>query len=148
MELTGRRDLPFDRAPVWRGLNDPALLRQAIAGCESMEPVGEGRYALALVAALGPMQARFRGRLAVEDVVAAQSYTLRFEGEGGAAGFARGDARVRLDESDRGTALEYAVKAHVGGRIAQVGSRLVDAAALKLADDFFAAFEQVLKALR
>ena len=109
MELTGRRDLPLDRA-VWRGLNDPALLRQAIAGCESMEPVGEG--------------------------------------EGGAAGFARGDARVRLGESGRGTALEYAVKAHVGGRIAQVGSRLVDAAALELADDFFAAFERELSASR
>lgn len=146
MELTGRRALPFDRATVWRGLNDPELLRQSIAGCETLEATGEGRYAVALVTTLGPVRARFRGNLALDDVVPAERYTLRFEGEGGAAGFARGDARVRLDEAEGRTTLEYAVKAYVGGRIAQVGSRLVDSAALKLADDFFAAFERALAA--
>lgn len=140
MELAGRRHLPIGRAAAWRALNDPAILRDSIPGCEAIERVGDNEYSLVLLANLGPVRAKFRGRLAVEDIVATESYTLRFEGEGAAAGFARGTARVRL-EDDNGTRMEYAVESVVGGRLAQVGNRLVDSAARKFAEEFFAAFE-------
>lgn len=144
MELTGHRLLATDRASVWRALNDPEILRQAIPGCESIEAAGDSRYQVAVVASLGPVRARFKGSLALDDVVEPVSYTLRFEGQGGAAGFAKGSAQVTLNEIGRETHLDYAVKAQIGGRIAQVGNRLVDSAALKLADDFFAAFERLV----
>ena len=96
MELTGRRVLPFDRATVWHGLNDPEILRQSISGCESMEAAGDGRFNVAMLAALGPVRAKFRCKLALEDVVALERYTLRFECEGGPAVFAKGEASVRL----------------------------------------------------
>jgi uncharacterized protein len=95
-----------------------------------------------VAAAIGPVRAKFRGRLLLEDVEAPLRYTLRFEGDGGAAGHARGTARVTLDEDAGATVLRYTVDSRVGGRIAQIGNRLIDSAALKLADDFFAAFEQ------
>lgn len=140
MELTGQRHLPIDRAAAWRALNDPEVLQACIPGCESMERTADNRYALTIAVALGPVRAKFRGRLEVDEIAAPESYTLRFEGEGGAAGFAKGTARVRLAEED-GTRLEYAVKSQVGGRIAQVGNRLIDSAAHSLAENFFAAFE-------
>lgn len=144
MELTGQRRLAVDRATAWRALNDPEILRQAIPGCESIEATGPGEYAVAVVASLGPVRAKFKGTLHLEDVVEPQSYTLRFEGQGGAAGFAKGTAQVTLNEVERSTHLDYAVNARIGGRIAQVGNRLVDSAALRLADDFFAAFERLV----
>ena len=144
MELTGQRRLSIDRAAAWSALNDPAILKAAIPGCESIEKVGENEYAVIVATALGPVRARFRGKLHLEDVVAPERYTLRFEGEGGAAGFAKGGAKVTLAESGGGTLLGYTASAQVGGRIAQVGNRLIDAAALKLADDFFAAFERAV----
>jgi carbon monoxide dehydrogenase subunit G len=142
MELKGQRRLSIDRSAAWSALNDPAILKASIPGCESIEMTGENAYAVVVAAALGPVRARFRGKLLVEDVVAPERYTLRFEGEGGAAGFAKGSAQVALAVSDGGTLLAYTASAQVGGRIAQVGNRLIDAAALKLADDFFAAFER------
>jgi carbon monoxide dehydrogenase subunit G len=145
MELTGQRRLPVDRAAAWSALNDPEVLRAAIPGCESIERTGENQYALHVAAALGPVRAKFRGRLNVEDIVAPESYTLRFEGEGGTAGFAKGTAKVRLSDDAGATRLDYAVQSQVGGRLAQVGNRLIDSAARKLADDFFAAFEQRLQ---
>jgi carbon monoxide dehydrogenase subunit G len=144
MELTGERRLATSRATAWAALNDPEILKASIPGCESIEKVGENEYALAVLAALGPVRAKFGGKLFLEDVVAPESYTLRFEGQGGAAGFAKGTSRMSLAEDNGATLLRYAVNAQVGGRIAQVGSRLIDSAALKLADDFFAAFEQKL----
>jgi uncharacterized protein len=142
LELTGRRRLPIDRGAAWRALNDPAILRACIPGCESIEKTGENEYAVALVAALGPVRAKFRGKLRLEDVVVPDSYVLRFEGEGGAAGFAKGSAKVVLSDQDAATLLEYSVKSQVGGKIAQVGNRLMDSAARKLADDFFKCFEE------
>ncbi len=142
MELIGRRRLPIDRGAAWRALNDPAILRACIPGCESIEKTGENEYAVVLVAALGPVRATFRGKLRLEDVVMPDSYVLRFEGEGGAAGFARGSAKVVLSDEDAATRLEYSVKSQVGGKIAQVGNRLMDSAARKLADDFFKCFEE------
>ena len=150
MDLAGRRHLPIGRDAAWQALNDPAILREAIPGCEEIERVGENEYSVVLFASLGPVRAQFRGRLAVEDIVAPESYTLRFEGEGAAAGFARGVARVRLEDDDTnipsgsgplGTRMEYEVRSQVGGKLAQVGNRLIDSAARKLAEEFFAAFE-------
>lgn len=144
MELNGRRALPVVRATAWRALNDPQVLCRAIPGCESLERVAENEYAALLAAAIGPVRARFRGKLRLEDVVEPSSYTLRFEGDGGAAGFAKGVAKVNLTDDAAGTMLEYAVSSQVGGKLAQVGNRLVDSVARKLADDFFAALEREL----
>ena len=141
MELKGERQLPVDRDTAWRALNDPEVLRACIPGCESVEKTGDGGYSVGVAVALGPVRARFKGTLRLEDVVAPASYTLRFEGQGGAAGFAKGSAQVSLDaDGAAATILRYTVAAQVGGRLAQVGNRLIDSAALKLADDFFAAF--------
>ncbi|HUI99535.1 MAG TPA: carbon monoxide dehydrogenase subunit G [Usitatibacter sp.] len=144
MELKGERRLPVDRAAAWAALNDPERLKAAIPGCESMERTGENEYRVEVVAALGPVRAKFRGKLRVEDAVVPERYTLRFEGEGGAAGFAKGSANVSLADDGGATRVSYVVSSQVGGRIAQVGNRLIDSAALKLADDFFAAFERQL----
>jgi uncharacterized protein len=146
MELKGERRLPVDRDTAWRALNDPERLRSAIPGCSAMERTGENDYRLEITASLGPVRAKFRGRLSVEEMVPPERYALRFEGEGGAAGFAKGSARVALADEGRSTLVTYTAAAQVGGRLAQVGSRLVDSAALKLADDFFAAFERQLAA--
>ena len=142
MELEGSRVLPLDREHAWRALNDPALIQAAIPGCESMEKVGENEYRVTIAAALGPMKTRFRGRLHVEDIHEPKSYTLRFEGEGATAGFVKGTAEVRLSGADGETVLDYVARAQVGGRLAQIGDRLVRSSALKLTDDFFAAFEK------
>ena len=146
MQLAGERILPVDRGRAWDALTDPELLRAAIPGCESFERTSGDEYRLVMAAALGPVKARFHGRLALEDVVVAESYSMRFEGEGAAAGFARGAARVRLLDAEAGTRLEYDAQAQVGGRIAQVGSRLVDPAARKFVEQFFDAFCNLLKA--
>lgn len=144
MELTGQRQLPVDRATAWKALNDPAALKASIPGCESIEKTGDNEFSVVVATVLGPVRARFRGKLRLEDVVPPESYTLKFEGEGGAAGFAKGQSKVHLTAEDGTTLLNYDAKAQVGGRIAQVGNRLVDSAARKLADDFFTAFEKVV----
>jgi carbon monoxide dehydrogenase subunit G len=144
MELKGERRLPVDRAAAWSALNDPERLKAAIPGCEAMERTGENEYRVEIVAALGPVRSKFRGKLRVEDIVAPERYTLRFEGEGGAAGFAKGSSQVSLAEDGSATRISYSVAAQVGGRIAQIGNRLIDSAALKLADEFFANFERQL----
>ena len=142
MELKGERRLTVDRATAWKALNDPEVLRACIPGCESVEKTGDNEYTAVVVAALGPVRAKFSGKLRLEDVVAPVSYTIRFEGQGGAAGFGKGSSQVTLEEDGAATVLRYAVNAQVGGKLAQVGNRLIDSAALKLADDFFAAFER------
>lgn len=129
--------LPVPQQVAWEALNDTELLRQCIPGCESIEPDGDNAYGVALTAAVGPVKARFKGRMALEDLQAPDSYTIRFDGQGGAAGFGKGTARVTLAPDGDGTLLSYVVDAQVGGKIAQVGSRLVDAAARKMADAFF-----------
>jgi hypothetical protein len=141
MELTGQRHLAIDRDHAWRALNDPEVLKACIPGCESIEKAADNEYRVVLAVSLGPVRAKFRGKLFLEDVVAPERYTLRFEGEGGAAGFAKGTSKVALTAEGESTVLDYSVHAQIAGRIAQLGSRLVDSAAKKLADDFFAAFE-------
>src|SRR5690242_13350430 len=145
MELSNTRIVPAPPAAVWGALNDPAVLKACIPGCESFERTGDNAYALVMSARIGPVAARFNGKMTMSDIDAPNGYTLRFEGQGGAAGFARGEARVTLaPEGEQHTALTYAAKAQVGGKLAQIGSRLVDGAATKLADDFFARFTERL----
>ncbi|HTJ94916.1 MAG TPA: carbon monoxide dehydrogenase subunit G [Pararobbsia sp.] len=138
--------LPVSQQQAWDALNDPDVLRQCIPGCESIERAGDNEYALAMVAAIGPVKARFQGKLQIEDHVPPRSYKLAFNGQGGAAGFGKGTAEVTLTPLEAGnTQLDYAVHAQVGGKIAQIGSRLIDSAARKLAGEFFSAFDALLR---
>jgi len=141
MDLTGTRTIEAPRDAVWAALNDPAVLKDCVPGCESLERVADGEWRAVVAAKVGPVSARFTGKMTLADLDPPKGYTLKFEGQGGAAGFAGGEARVALAEGSPGqTALSYAAKAQVGGKLAQIGSRLVDGAAAKMADEFFARF--------
>ncbi|HEY7786951.1 MAG TPA: carbon monoxide dehydrogenase subunit G [Casimicrobiaceae bacterium] len=141
MELSNTRIVPAPPSTVWSALNDPAVLKACLPGCESLERTGENAYDVVMAARVGPVSARFNGRMTMTDVDPPNAYTLQFDGQGGAAGFARGEARVTLaPDGEQHTALKYQAKAQVGGKLAQIGSRLVDGAAAKLTDDFFARF--------
>jgi carbon monoxide dehydrogenase subunit G len=140
MEMKGSRVVPTDVDTTWRALNDPEVLRACIPGCESIDRVSDTEYRVAMTARVGPVSAKFNGRLLLADIVAPRSYTLKFEGQGGAAGFANGMAKVELSPVDGNTRIDYAVSAQVGGKLAQIGSRLIDGAAAKVADDFFSRF--------
>src|SRR3954467_5572491 len=135
MEMKGEQLVPAPQRAVWDALNDPAMLKACVPGCESIEPTGENEYQVLMVARVGPVSAKFKGKLALSDIRPPDSYSISFEGQGGPAGFAKGSARVRLAGAARATRLSYAVKANIGGKLAQIGSRLVDAAAKKVADD-------------
>jgi carbon monoxide dehydrogenase subunit G len=142
MELSSTRIVAAPVETVWAALNDPEMLKGCVPGCDAIEADGENAYRISMAAKVGPVSAKFAGRMLLSDVDPPRSYTLAFEGQGGAAGFAKGEAKVALapEANGTGTALSYAVKAQVGGKIAQLGSRLVDGAAQKLADDFFGRF--------
>ena len=145
MELSNTRIVPAPPAAVWDALNDPAVLQACIPGCESFARTGDNAYALVMSARIGPVAARFNGKMTMSDIDAPNGYTLNFEGQGGAAGFARGEARVSLArEGEQHTALTYVAKAQVGGKLAQVGSRLIDGVAQKLTEEFFTQFVAVL----
>jgi len=144
MEITGEQLIPVPQAEVWRGLNDPEVLKACIAGCESIERVSDTEYRVVMVAAVGPVKAKFNGKLVLSDLNPPNSYSLSFEGSGGAAGFGKGGAQVSLKPEGNGTRLSYTAKASVGGKLAQVGSRLIDGVARKMADDFFTAFNEKL----
>jgi uncharacterized protein len=147
MEMKGEQLIQASQQATWDALNDPEVLKACVPGCESIEPTGMNEYQVLMVARVGPVSAKFKGKLALSDVVPPQSYAISFEGQGGAAGFAKGGARVSLQaESPQSTRLAYDVKANVGGKLAQIGSRLVDAAAKKVADDFFRNFNDKLSA--
>ncbi|MDE2370732.1 MAG: carbon monoxide dehydrogenase subunit G [Burkholderiales bacterium] len=146
MELQGERTIPASPARTWAALNDPEILKGCITGCESLERVGDDKLLALLAVKVGPVSARFKGHLQITDVVAPTSYTIQFDGQGGAAGFGKGSAQVALSDAAGGqTLLKYSAKAQVGGKLAQIGSRLVDAAASKIAEDFFQAFETRLR---
>jgi carbon monoxide dehydrogenase subunit G len=142
MEMSGEQLVPAPQKVVWDALNDPAMLKASVPGCESIEKSGENEYQVLMVARVGPVSAKFKGKLALSDVKPPDSYSISFEGQGGPAGFAKGGAHVRLSPEGEKTKLHYDVKASVGGKLAQIGSRLVDAAAKKVADDFFRNFNQ------
>jgi hypothetical protein len=144
VEQTGEYRIAATRERVWAALNDPAVLASCIEGCQSMERVGEDRFDAAVKAKVGPVSALFNAELELQDVQPPSAYTLSAQVKGGAAGFARGSARVELEDAGAETVLRYKVNANVGGKLAQVGSRLIDAAARKMADDFFGAFGAAL----
>jgi len=144
MELTSSRTVPASVEKTWAALNDAETLKACIPGCESIERVSDTEFKVAMTARVGPVSAKFSGRIVLSDIVAPTSYKMSFEGQGGAAGFARGEAKVVLTPDGSGTRIEYTVNAQVGGKLAQIGSRLVDGAAAKVADDFFACFVERL----
>ncbi len=142
MQLTNQQILPVTQAQAWEALNDIALLQTAIPGCESITPTGENQYEALILAAIGPVRAKFKGKLQLENLQPPTSYTLRFEGQGGAAGHGKGHAEIRLESTGANeTMLHYTAHASVGGKMAQIGSRLVDMAAQKMATEFFASFK-------
>ena len=140
MEMTGEQLIPLPQAATWKALNDPAVLKDCIPGCESIESVGDNEYEVVLTAKVGPVSAKFKGRMKVSDADPPRAYTLSFEGQGGVAGFAKGGAKVSLADKDGGTLLSYDVEAQIGGKLAQLGQRLINSAAKKTADDFFIKF--------
>jgi len=145
--MSGEERIPATQADAWAALNDPAMLKACVPGCESIERTAENEYQVLMVARIGPVSAKFNGKLSLSDLNPPDSYAIAFEGQGGAAGFGKGSAQVQLAPDGEGTRLSYQVKANVGGKLAQIGSRLVDAAARKLAQDFFAAFNEKVAAL-
>jgi len=146
MEMTGEQLVPASQQATWAALNDPEVLKACVPGCESITPTGENQYEVIMVARVGPVSAKFKGKLALSDIKPPTSYSINFEGQGGPAGFAKGGAKVNLSSENNQTRLAYAVQANVGGKLAQIGSRLVDAAAKKVADDFFRTFNERLSA--
>ena len=144
MEITGEYRIGASRDRVWKALNDPEMLEKCIPGCESMEKISDTEFAAKVMAAIGPVKARFDTTLSLENLKPPESYTLVGESKAGAAGFGRGSADVRLDAADGGTLRSYSADFKVGGKLAQVGSRLVLGATRKTADDFFGKFSREL----
>lgn len=144
MELTSSCTVPASIEKTWAALNDPEALKACIPGCESIERISDTEFTVAMTARVGPVSAKFNGRIVLSEIVPPTSYKIGFEGQGGAAGFARGGAKVALTPDGSGTRIEYNVNAQVGGKLAQIGSRLVDGAAAKVADDFFICFVERL----
>jgi hypothetical protein len=146
MEISGTQSIPAPRAAVWDALNDPAVLKTCLPGCESVERVSPEEFKVLVAAAIGPLRAKFNGVLRITEAQAPVSCVMVFEGQGGAVGFGQGSATVELREAGEGTELGYTARAQVGGKLAQVGSRLIDSVAKKMSDDFFKAFVKNFKA--
>lgn len=142
MEMTGEQLIPLPQETTWRALNDTEILKTCIPGCESIDKQSDNEYLLTMTAKVGPVSARFKGKMTLSEIDPPHAYTLLFEGQGGVAGFAKGQASVRLVPEGDGTKLGYAVKAMVGGKLAQVGARLIDGVAKKLSEQFFSAFNE------
>lgn len=140
MDMNGEQRIPVGQQAVWEALNDLEVLKACIPGCESIEKVSDTEHHVTLTAAVGPVKAKFKGKMHLGDLNPPHSYRIGFEGQGGVAGFAKGEAQVALKPDGADTLMNYTVHAQVGGKLAQVGSRLIDAAAKKLADEFFSAF--------
>jgi carbon monoxide dehydrogenase subunit G len=137
MTMTGEVALPAERPKVWALLNDPDVLKSAIPGCQSLERTGDNGFSAVVKMKIGPVSATFKGKVELTDIVPLVGYTIKGEGEGGIAGFAKGGAKVSLADAPAGTLLRYDVEATVGGKIAQLGSRLIDGVAKNMADKFF-----------
>jgi len=142
MEMTGEQLIALSQRATWDALNDTAVLMDCIPGCDSMEKQSDNEYLLTMTAKVGPVSAKFKGKMTLSEVNPPDSYSLHFEGQGGVAGFAKGEAHVRLIPDGEATRLTYAVKASIGGKLAQVGARLIDGVAKKMAEQFFAAFNK------
>ena len=145
MELQGERLIPASVDATWAALNDPDTLTACIAGCESLERSGDDAFTAVVALKVGPVSARFKGNLQMTNIQPPNGYTINFDGQGGVAGFGKGSADVALTPDGTNTLLKYNARATVGGKMAQVGARLIDAAAGKITDDFFKAFEAQLR---
>jgi uncharacterized protein len=144
MEMTGEYRIPAPRQRVWEALNDPAVLKACIPGCKQLEKVSDTDFNAIVATKVGPVSATFRGSVNLSDMDPPNGYTLTGQGQGGAAGFARMGARVSLKQESEDTVLAYSAQADIGGKLASVGSRLVQTVARKNADDFFSAFARQL----
>jgi hypothetical protein len=143
MEMEGTRALAVTQQQAWQALNDPEVLKLCIPGCDKVEATGENRYAVGVAVKIGPVSARFNGKITLSEIQPPESYTITFDGQGGAAGFGKGVSQVRLtpQADGPGCVLQYAVQAQVGGKIAQLGQRLIDGVARSMAEDFFKRFD-------
>jgi len=141
MEMQASRQLAVTQQQAWDALNDPAVLKVCIPGCDKVEASGENQYAIGMALKIGPVSAKFKGNIELSDIQPPVSYKLTFEGQGGPAGFGKGSAAVVLTPNDTGCELAYSVQASVGGKVAQLGQRLIDGAAKSMAEDFFKRFD-------
>jgi carbon monoxide dehydrogenase subunit G len=146
MKLSGEHHIPVSRQTVWDALNDAEMLQACLPGCEELEKVSDTEMTAKITTKIGPVKATFTGTVTLSDLDPPNGYTLNGEGQGGAAGFASGSAHVTLIEQDGGTLLQYEVEARVGGKLAQIGSRLIDSVTKKLAGQFFGTFVEKLSA--
>ena len=144
MEMTGEQLIPVSQAATWEALNSPEVLKDCIPGCETITRISDNEYEVVMTAKVGPVNAKFKGKMTVTDADPPRAYTLRFEGQGGVAGFAKGEASVALSPQDSSTRLVYTAKANVGGKLAQVGARLIDGVAKQIAEKFFTSFNRRL----
>ncbi|MBV9859162.1 MAG: carbon monoxide dehydrogenase subunit G [Alphaproteobacteria bacterium] len=140
MEMNGEFRIPAPRDRVWEGLNDPEVLKNCIPGCQTIEKVSDTEFTAKVVAKVGPVKASFSGKVSLTDLDPPAGYTITGEGTGGVAGFAKGSAKVALEEDEGETVLRYGVQAQVGGKLAQIGSRLIDSTSRKMAAEFFGRF--------
>ena len=147
MDMQGTRQLAVTQQQAWDALNDPEMLKKCLPGCDKFESTGDGQYAVTMAVKVGPVSAKFNGKVTLSDVQPPASYKLAFEGQGGVAGFGKGASEVSLVPNDGGCELGYTVQAQVGGKVAQLGQRLIDGAAKSMADDFFKRFDLELQAL-
>lgn len=151
MEMQASRTLAVTQQQAWEALNDPEVLKLCIPGCDKVEASGENQYAVAMALKIGPVSAKFAGKITLADIVPPQSYTIAFDGSGGVAGFGKGTAQVRLEPLPADASglplceLHYTVHATVGGKIAQLGQRLIDGAAKTMAEDFFKRFDNEMQ---
>mgnify|MGYP001163987057 FL=1 len=144
MEMKGEKIIFTSKQKVWEALNDPDQLLKAIPGAQSVEKIDDENLTATVKTKIGPISAKFNGKIKLSDIDPPNSYKLTGEGTGGAAGFAKGQAEVQLSDHEDGTKLSYSVNASVGGKLAQIGQRLIDTAANKLADEFFGKFNEIL----
>ena len=144
MTMSGEQQLAASRETVWAKLNDPETLKACIPGCETLDVIGENEFMAVATNKIGPVKARFKGKVKLTDLDPPNGYKISGEGDGGVAGFAKGGASVALSDKDGGTLLTYNVDAQIGGKLAQLGQRLVNGAAKKLADQFFAKFAEAV----
>jgi uncharacterized protein len=144
MTMNGEIQLPADRETVWTKLNDPEVLKSCVPGCEQLDKVSDTEFQAIASVRVGPVKARWKGKVRLSDIDPPNGYKISGEGEGGVAGFAKGGATVALSEKDGGTLLSYNVEAQIGGKLAQLGQRLINSAAKKTADDFFANFAKAV----
>ena len=140
MTMSGEYQLAVPREVVWEKLNDPATLKACIPGCEELDKLSDTEFQAVATTKIGPVKARFKGKVTLSDIDPPSGYKISGQGDGGVAGFARGGATVKLEPKDGGTLLSYAVEAQIGGKLAQIGQRLVNGAAKKIADEFFENF--------